>query len=1047
MAAGPQPLTIDAYHGTPHRFAPSAENPLGEFDSSKIGTGEGNAAYGHGLYLAESPNVAKNYKNTLALGRNQFEIVHRDTEEPISDSTPGYRNVKEFFDAYAHDLRFHDKENRKKRWKETKEMLVNNKIPEALQFAKNQNIDEQSRRFGQEIADKYQEDVKNLDAAHHLIDKVTAKPQGSVYTVRIPDEHIEKMLDWDRPLSEQHPHVQRIVNDVMQSNLWDKDTKKTLKDVDHSNLKGKDFYKWLSFSDELAGQGPIGKAASEELARRGLFGIKYLDQGSRYSNAGTRNFVVFPGNEKHLKILKREADGGAVYKAGGGSVKTADPQKTIRRALMVARSAKADGGSKKASAIHDWNWRPMTDVQNQLGELEEIPSHVINFGKFMDETANKAGTKGLTARDLIKAFTITRASIQRGAVDADKVRAAGLDLHPSISGKVRPEGAFGEWLQTPMGQRYLSHAQNGSVDPKSISNAVQIMAPFGRHTTDIPDALTWAAKNLPGREKDVSSLVASAQQNTSDPSEWRQFINEVRGIGPSKAGFVASLLGRGDQPTLDARQLVLHTGQPSKLAAPYLKRKGGADEAVERLADRQRQMNLSLPSNLSPHYQHLAHHTIWDAVGGDQTTHQDVINAMQHAAHGGQIDSNPLLDHPFVHVMHAAGLPVFEAHENGERDAKGDGGFEVGKQSRPKKIVVTGGEQIRKNPSLEANAPNLSEAGVTAMPLSEMKATHVSKNTLQPWKEITPEQLQREGAMIFPAMGDRTRAGTRLTHVGDTKLSSPVDMQGGGDFTRSEFSEGEDPAAWASEPSAAQKMLTQISQQADEGPAYISHTIMGPHSGDASHMMAQALLRQIPYSKIASDKATEFDEYMRKIAPNWPGILNHKQAEKFLLNRSTPLKTSAAFAKEMDKARWLKSGFPDVGQTRFSIIDPRLLSAPSLSSGFSMARVNPHGQLIENPSFEHFTYSSQLPGRGYAGGTRNVIPARLMYPNWYKKQRPETQAHKGKLQYALTLDVPGQKATQEWLDNIMQDQEVQSSKWGYRRGGSTQTKKRGNINE
>jgi hypothetical protein len=53
---------LDVYHGTPHKYAPTEANPLGEFDASKIGTGEGAQAYGHGMYLAETPEVAKTYK-------------------------------------------------------------------------------------------------------------------------------------------------------------------------------------------------------------------------------------------------------------------------------------------------------------------------------------------------------------------------------------------------------------------------------------------------------------------------------------------------------------------------------------------------------------------------------------------------------------------------------------------------------------------------------------------------------------------------------------------------------------------------------------------------------------------------------------------------------------------------------------------------------------------------------------------------------------------------------------------------------------------------
>jgi hypothetical protein len=45
------------WHGSPHKFD--------RFDASKIGTGEGAQAYGHGLYLAESPDVARMYRDKL----------------------------------------------------------------------------------------------------------------------------------------------------------------------------------------------------------------------------------------------------------------------------------------------------------------------------------------------------------------------------------------------------------------------------------------------------------------------------------------------------------------------------------------------------------------------------------------------------------------------------------------------------------------------------------------------------------------------------------------------------------------------------------------------------------------------------------------------------------------------------------------------------------------------------------------------------------------------------------------------------------------------
>lgn len=61
-------LGITAFHGSPHTFD--------KFDMSKIGTGEGAQAYGHGLYFAENPEVAQGYQTMLA-GRSRTERCGR----------------------------------------------------------------------------------------------------------------------------------------------------------------------------------------------------------------------------------------------------------------------------------------------------------------------------------------------------------------------------------------------------------------------------------------------------------------------------------------------------------------------------------------------------------------------------------------------------------------------------------------------------------------------------------------------------------------------------------------------------------------------------------------------------------------------------------------------------------------------------------------------------------------------------------------------------------------------------------------------------------
>ncbi len=176
-----------AFHGSPHSFE--------KFSLSKIGTGEGAQAYGHGLYFAENPNVAKGYAN------------------------PG--------------------------------------------------------------------DFTGLDAANF------PKRAGSVYKVDIPDEHIAKMLDWDKPLAAQSASV---IEGIKKAGLWPGDGAANL-------LKGGDFYNRLAMYQKLGDE--YGKEAySKALANAGIPGIKYLDQGSRAGGQGTRNFVIF--DENIPKIVGKE---------------------------------------------------------------------------------------------------------------------------------------------------------------------------------------------------------------------------------------------------------------------------------------------------------------------------------------------------------------------------------------------------------------------------------------------------------------------------------------------------------------------------------------------------------------------------------------------------------------------------------------------------------------------------------------------------------------------------------------------------------------------
>jgi hypothetical protein len=251
------PLT--AFHGTPHTFAAEEGAPLGRFRAGKIGSGEGAQAYGYGLYFAESPGVAGSYRTTLSSGaKDRLKIDGK----PVNTDTMFGRAVED--------------------------------IPRIGLQATLQKIDDNIRfnnKYAPDIANMYRsirQQVENIDPSRVTLER------GSLYTVDIPDAMVDKMLDWNKPLSEQPENVQEALNKLPQ------DIKDYIGIGKYDDLKaGVDILNPLG--------GLIGDAKASELLRQvGIPGIRYLDQGSRADGQGTRNIVVFPGEEQNVKILSRE---------------------------------------------------------------------------------------------------------------------------------------------------------------------------------------------------------------------------------------------------------------------------------------------------------------------------------------------------------------------------------------------------------------------------------------------------------------------------------------------------------------------------------------------------------------------------------------------------------------------------------------------------------------------------------------------------------------------------------------------------------------------
>lgn len=284
--------------------------------------------------------------------------------------------------------------------------------------------------------------------------------------------------------------------------------------------------------------------------------------------------------------------------------------------------------------LEDWKWNPLAEVQKKLAMEREIPDYIQKgYGGFMNEQLAKAKAGQLSPRDLIKAYAITQSSIGRGGLSHGTATKAGMKL-PNTGGEVRPEGAFAEWLGSPMGQRYMDAAERGELHQPALEDLRAKFAPFGKQNEQV-NAMIYAAQTLPGKAAGINQAISGPT------NEFRDYAEGLKGIAGAKSGFIGSLLGRGDLPTLDARQLNLHAGKAPVGVGAIMKRgKGqGAREAVDRLAARQRAMGFAVDPSMEPHYQHLAHHAVWDKAADTQTTHEDLVKALRGYADGGDVEA------------------------------------------------------------------------------------------------------------------------------------------------------------------------------------------------------------------------------------------------------------------------------------------------------------------------------------------------------------------------------------------------------------------------
>lgn len=163
MAESYNPIGMTTWHGSPHVFE--------KFDLRKLGTGEGNQAFGSGMYTAQNPTVAKEYAVNLSNSdrMNQGRLTpHANAQRLVNlAGDPQYA---------ADDLKF--------------VLESNPDHPQAKLLGETLKMIQSG---------EYQNPLKNT---------------GNLYKVDLPDTHIRRMLDWDAPIKEQPMIVRKLAKSL-----------------------------------------------------------------------------------------------------------------------------------------------------------------------------------------------------------------------------------------------------------------------------------------------------------------------------------------------------------------------------------------------------------------------------------------------------------------------------------------------------------------------------------------------------------------------------------------------------------------------------------------------------------------------------------------------------------------------------------------------------------------------------------------------------------------------------------------------------------------
>lgn len=242
-ALAPTAEGITVYHGSP-------QGKFEEFDLNFKGTGEGGAAFGHGIYVAEVEATARHYKDLIS--DIDLSNLPKDIEAKYGKQLD---EVTQKLDALYNEF---------------------------ANIPKNELNDVQYAEAAGPL-------FEQKDKIRVAIEAEMKARLGFLYQAKLNVKEDELLL-WDKPIEQQSAKVKALIENTPH-------LKEYLDQL--VNQDGSSIYNYLAGPQVLGSQ----EEASNWLAQHGIVGAKYLDALSRDKGEGTSNYVIY--DPSRIKIIKR----------------------------------------------------------------------------------------------------------------------------------------------------------------------------------------------------------------------------------------------------------------------------------------------------------------------------------------------------------------------------------------------------------------------------------------------------------------------------------------------------------------------------------------------------------------------------------------------------------------------------------------------------------------------------------------------------------------------------------------------------------------------